>query len=81
MVKFDALVRGRLTEAAEDGMTVAVPRRRCEVEAHEGVVTLRCLSEAGIAQSVQLSADRFEAYLEAGAILILDAAQIRGVLP
>ena len=39
MLAFDALVRGRVTESSQ-GVAVVVPRGRCKVETHEGIVSL-----------------------------------------
>jgi len=75
MVAFDGLVRGRLTEAV-GGVPVVVPRGRCWVEIHEGIVSLSWTADNGKAGSVLLQAHRLEEYLEAGAILIIDPAQL-----
>jgi hypothetical protein len=77
MLAFDALVRGRVTESSQ-GMAVVVPRGRCKVETHDGIgiVSLSWTTETGGAESVVLTAQRFEEHLEAGAILIVNAAQI-----
>ena len=75
MLAFDALVRGRVTESSQ-GVAVVVPRGRCKVETHEGIVSLSWINRIGGTQSVVLTAQRFEEHLEAGAILIVDAAQI-----
>lgn len=72
---FDVLVRGRLIEIERDVPTV-VPRGRCTVEAREGFVRLSWLDQDRNEQGVTLAAQRFEEYLEAGAIIIVDAAQI-----
>lgn len=76
MVKFDVLVRGRLSESVH-GLFLVVPRGHCAVEAHEAVVSLAWRTQEGVAHSVTLSAERFEQHLEAGIILIVDAGQIR----
>ena len=75
MLAFDALVRGRVTYEVADGPPTRIPVGRCKVEAHEGFVSLSW-SDAQWTHSATLSSERFETYLEAGAILILDAAQI-----
>lgn len=75
MLAFDCLVRGRLIESV-DRVPTAVPRGRCKVEVHEGFVSLRWATENGAVGSVVMKADRLEAYLEAGALLIVDPAQL-----
>ena len=75
MLTFDGLVRGLVTESSH-GVAVVVPRGRCKVETHEGIVSLSWITRTGGTQSVVLTAQRFEEHLEAGAILIVDAAQI-----
>ena len=77
MVKFEVLICGRLKETAESGGPVVVPRGHCQVQAHEGFVSLAWLTEAGSSQSATISAHRFAEHLEAGAIVIVDAAQLR----
>ena len=69
MIKFDALVTGRLTEFAA-GMPVTIPRGPCELEVHEGVVSL-AWTEHGQARSVTLPAHRLEEHLDGSAILII----------
>ena len=75
MLVFDALVRGRVTESSR-GLTVLVPRGRCKVATHEGFVSLSWTTETGDTESVVLTGQRFEEHLQAGAILVVDAAQI-----
>jgi hypothetical protein len=75
MLAFDGLVRSRLKEAG-GGVPVVVPRGRCRVEVHEGIVSLSWTAESGKAASVVLTTDRLEYYLEGGSILIIDPAQI-----
>lgn len=75
MVEFDVLICGRLKETAE-GEHVVVPRGHCRVQAHEGFVSLAWLAETGNA-SATVPARRFAEHLEAGAIVIVDAAQLR----
>ena len=77
MLAFDGLVRGRLKESV-DGVPVAVPRGRCKVEVHEGIVSLTWTTESGKVDSVVMKADRLEGYLEAGALMIIDPAQLCG---
>ena len=75
MLAFDALCRGRVTFDASDGAPARVPEGHCRVEAHEGFVSLAWVEKDG-PRSITLSAERFEAYLEAGAIVVLDASQL-----
>jgi hypothetical protein len=74
---FDALVRTRLTETVDD-LPVSVPRGRCRVQTAQDGMSLSWHDEGGTSYSVMMAAERFERHLEAGAILIVDAAQIRG---
>lgn len=76
MVKFDVLVCGRLKEST-DGVAFVVPRGHCRVQAHEGFVSLAWATETGGSQSATITAHRFAEHLEAGAIVIVDAAQLR----
>ena len=76
-MRFDALVRTRLTETVDD-LPVSVPRGRCRVQTDQGGMSLSWHDEGGTPYSVMIAAERFERHLEAGAILIVDAAQIRG---
>jgi hypothetical protein len=46
------------------------------VEIHEGIVSLSWTADNGKAASVLLRAHRLEEYLESGAILIIDPAQL-----
>jgi|RhiMethySRZTD1v2_1073278.scaffolds.fasta_scaffold187613_5 hypothetical protein len=69
MIKFDALVTGRLTEIAA-GTPVTIPRGPCELEVHEGGVSL-AWTERGQPRSVALPAHRLEEYLDDSAILII----------
>jgi hypothetical protein len=55
--------------------TIRVPMGRCKVEAHERFASLSG-SDTHWTHSATLSTERFEDGLEAGAILILDAAHI-----
>ena len=75
MLAFDALVRGRVIYDAADGAPDRVPEGHCRVEAHEGFVSLAWVEEEGT-RSATLSAEQFEDYLEAGAIIVLDASQL-----
>ena len=75
MLAFDVLIRGRLTEAV-DGLKVVVPPGRSRAQVDGGVVSLSWVTEAGEPDSVGLSPRRFEDHLVAGAILIVDSAQI-----
>ena len=79
MIKFDVLICGRLKETA-DGTAVVVPRGHCQVQAHEGFVSLAWLTETGCSQSATIPAHRFAEHLEAGAIVIVDAAQLRALV-
>lgn len=79
MVKFDVLICGRLKETAH-GATVVVPRGHCQVQAHEGFVSLAWVTETGGPQRATLPAHRFAEHLEAGAIVIVDAAQLRELI-
>ena len=74
---FDALVRARLTETMDD-LPVSVPRGRCRVKTQQGGMSLSWHDEGGHSYSVVMAAGQFERHLEAGAILIVDAAQICG---
>jgi hypothetical protein len=69
MIKFEALVTGRLTTTVA-GARVAIPRGPCELEVHEGGVSL-AWTERGRPCSVTLPAHRLEAYLDDSAILIV----------
>ena len=75
MLAFDALVRGRVTCEVAGGPPERVPEGHCRVEAHEGFVSLTWSDEEGT-RSATLTAARFEDYLEAGAIGVLDASQL-----
>lgn len=75
MLSFDALVRGRVKLEEGPGVSARVPPGRCTVQAHEGIVSLSW-TENGEERSATLSAQQFEEYLDAGAILIVDAAQL-----
>lgn len=74
---FDALVRTRLTETVDD-LPVSVPRGRCRVHTDPAGMSLSWHDEGGASYSVMMAAEQFERHLEAGAILIVDAAQICG---
>jgi hypothetical protein len=74
---FDALIRTRLAETVDD-LPVSVPRGRCRVQTDQGGMSLSWHDEGGTSYSVMMAAERFERHLETGAILIVDAAQIRG---
>ncbi len=76
MLKFDALVRGRVFYEGSDSQPVRMPQGRCLVEAYQGFVSLTWAEEVGPCTAV-LNADAFETALEAGAILITDASQLR----
>ena len=69
MIKFEALITGRLTEI-DAATAVTIPRGPCELEIHEGVVSLSW-TERGRPQSVILAAHRLEEYLDDSAILII----------
>ena len=69
MIRFEALVTGRLTEI-DAGMPVTIPRGPCELEVHEGVVSL-AWTERGQPRSVTLPAHRLEEHLDDSAILII----------
>ena len=75
MVKFDVLICVRLKETA-DGAPVVVPRGHCQVQAHEGLVSLAWCTEAEGPRSAMMGSRRFARHLEAGAIVIVDAAQL-----
>lgn len=75
MLAFDVLVRGRLTETV-DGLPVQVQRGRCRARAQQGGMSLLWYDEVGGSHSIVMASERFERHLEAGAILIVDAAQI-----
>lgn len=75
MLVFDALVRGRVTYEVADGPPIRVPQGHCRVQAHEGFVSLSW-SEDKWTNSATLTAERFWEYLDSGAILVLDAAQL-----
>ena len=74
---FDALVRARLTETVDE-LPVSVPRGRCRVKTERDGMSLSWHDEGGSSYSVMIAAERFERHLEAGTILIVDAAQICG---
>lgn len=76
MLAFDVLVRGRVTYEVAGGGSARIPQGRCRVEAHEGFVSL-AWADGAWRHSASLTAQRFEDYLEAGAILVLDPAQLR----
>lgn len=76
MVEFDVLIRGRLKEST-DGMSVVVPRGHCRVQAHDGFVNLAWPTAGGNSESATVPARRFAEHLEAGAIVIVDAGQLR----
>jgi hypothetical protein len=69
MIKFEALVTGRLTTLVA-GASVTIPRGPCELEVHEGVVSV-AWTEPGRPRSVTLPAHRLEEYLDDSAILII----------
>jgi hypothetical protein len=75
MLAFDALVRGRVVYEAHN-VPMRVPQGHCKVEAHEGFVSLSWM-EDGQEHTAVLKVAEFEAYLEGGALLITDPAQIR----
>ena len=79
MLAFDALVRGRVIYAGAHNVSMRVPHGRCRVEAHAGFVSLSWVEEREERQerTAVLTAVDFEEYLEAGALLITDPAQIR----
>jgi hypothetical protein len=76
MLAFDALVRGRVIYVGAHDMPMRVPQGRCRVETHAGFVSLSWVDESE-ARTAVLKVDDFEEYLEAGALLVTDAAQIR----
>lgn len=75
MLAFDALVRGRVIVNSR-GIAVVVPRGRCKVETHEGIVSLSWTTDDAHTESTILTGPGFEKHLESGAILIVDAAQV-----
>ena len=75
MLAFDALVRGRVTYEVAGGPAERVPEGHCRVEAHEGFVSLTWSVGDGT-RSATLTAARFDEYLDAGAIIVLDASQM-----
>ena len=75
MLVIDALVRGRVPYEVADGPSVApIPQGLCRVQAHEGFVSL-LWSEDQWTHSATLAAERFEEWLEAGTVVVLNAAQ------
>lgn len=75
MVSFDALVRGRVVYEDSDKSLKRVPPGRCTVEAFEGFVGLSW-SEGSFQRTAVLTAQTFASCLDAGAILIVDSAQL-----
>lgn len=75
MLAFDALVRGRVDYDVAEGRPAPVPAGHCRVEAHGGFVSLEW-SDGQRSHSATVTAARFEAYLKAGSIVVLDAAQL-----
>jgi hypothetical protein len=75
MPGFDVLVQTRLTETV-DGLPVLVQRGRCRAQATHGGMSLRSHDETGQSHSIIIAKERFERHLVAGAIVIVDAAQI-----
>jgi hypothetical protein len=75
MLAFNGLVQGCLMAAVES-IRVAVPRGRCKVEMHQGIVSLSWKTNSVQSSGVVLSATQLEDYLEAGAILIIDRGEL-----
>jgi hypothetical protein len=75
MFAFDVLVRARLTETV-DGLPVSVQRGRCRAQLGPAGMSLRWHDETGHGHRILIANERFERHLEAGAIVIVDAAQI-----
>jgi hypothetical protein len=71
MMSFKAVVQGKLTETV-DGVPVVVPRGHCSVCALQGVVSLSWNDDSSGSSSVVLSAEKFERYLDAGAVVITE---------
>jgi len=79
MLAFDVLVQARLTETV-GGVPVPVQRGRCRAQARHGGMSLRWQDETGHSHSIIIATERFERHLVAGAIVIVDAAQISAAL-
>jgi hypothetical protein len=75
MLAFDALVRRPVDVDVAEGRPAPVPAGHCRVEAHHEFVCLEW-SDGRQTHSATVTTHRFEAYLKAGAILVLDAAQL-----
>jgi hypothetical protein len=75
MLAFDALVRGRVTYEVAGGPPARIPTGHCRVEAHEGFVCVSWLHE-DCTCSATMRSRQFEQWLVAGAVVVLDAAQI-----
>ena len=75
MLAFDALVRGRVTYEVAGGPPARIPTGHCRVEAHEGFVSVSWPHE-DCTRSAKMRSSQFEEWLEAGAVLVLDAAQL-----
>lgn len=78
VLKFDALVRGRIVYDGPDHQPSRVPQGRCSVEAYQGVVSLTWVEE-GLVRQARLKPEAFELALEAGALQITDASQLRAM--
>ena len=75
MLAFDALVRGPVTYEVAGGPPARIPTGHCRVEAHEGVVSVSWHQEDR-RRSATMRASQFEQCLVAGAVVVLDAAQL-----
>jgi hypothetical protein len=75
MLSFKARITGRLAAEA-DGLPVVVPRGCCDVRSYGGMVSLSWAAQDGVPHTVVLAADRFEEHLEAGAVALVDPAEL-----
>jgi hypothetical protein len=75
MLAFDALVRGRVTVEVAGGPPARIPTGHCRVETHEGFVRVSWPDE-NCTRSATMRFSQFEKWLEAGGVVVLDAAQL-----
>lgn len=75
MVRFDALVQQCVKGEGEQGGEERIPRGHCRVQSRQGFVSVSWHEDERERHAL-LSASRFERCLEAGTIVIVDAAQI-----
>lgn len=75
MMAFDVLVRGRVAYEAGCGATARIPMGHCRVAAHKTFVSVEWRHERGASSTIVTSAE-FEEWLQSGAVMVLDAAQL-----